>query len=69
MRSPNGRLQQRNFETKEGEKRTSIEIEVDEIGPSLKYATVSRGFTKSEGSSKPRFTDRGRGRCRMRGRE
>jgi single-strand DNA-binding protein len=36
-----GRLSQRSYETKEGEKRTSIELEVDEIGPSLKYATAS----------------------------
>ncbi|ORW06566.1 single-stranded DNA-binding protein [Mycolicibacter longobardus] len=43
-----GRLRQRSFETREGEKRTVYEVEVDEIGPSLKYATakinkVSRG--------------------------
>lgn len=43
-----GRLKQRSFETKEGEKRTVIELDVDEIGPSLRYATakvnkVSRG--------------------------
>src|SRR5204862_3579813 len=43
-----GRLRQRSFETKEGEKRTVVELEVDEVGPSLKYATakvnkVSRG--------------------------
>jgi single-strand DNA-binding protein len=43
-----GRLKQRSFETKEGEKRTVFELEVDEIGPSLRYATakvnkVSRG--------------------------
>jgi single-strand DNA-binding protein len=43
-----GRLKQRSFETKEGEKRTVVELEVDEIGPSLRYATakvnkVSRG--------------------------
>ncbi|OUE19722.1 Single-stranded DNA-binding protein [Clavibacter michiganensis] len=35
-----GRLKQRSYETKEGEKRTSIELEVDEIGPSLRYATA-----------------------------
>lgn len=35
-----GRLRQRNYETKEGEKRTVIELEVEEIGPSLRYATV-----------------------------
>jgi single-strand DNA-binding protein len=35
-----GRLRQRSYETKEGEKRTVIELEVDEIGPSLRYATA-----------------------------
>ena len=35
-----GRLKQRSYEDKEGHKRTSIELEVDEIGPSLRYATV-----------------------------
>lgn len=43
-----GRLKSRSYETKEGEKRTVIELEVDEIGPSLRYANVPRGFTKSE---------------------
>lgn len=40
-----GRLRQRSYETKEGEKRTVIELEIDEIGPSLRYATaaVTRG--------------------------
>ncbi|WP_244292953.1 single-stranded DNA-binding protein [[Micrococcus luteus] ATCC 49442] len=39
-----GRLKSRSYETKEGEKRTVIELEVDEIGPSLRYAnaTVNR---------------------------
>ena len=35
-----GRLKQRSFETKEGEKRTVVEVDVDEVGPSLKYATA-----------------------------
>ena len=35
-----GRLKQRSYETREGEKRTVVELEVDEIGPSLKYATA-----------------------------
>jgi single-strand DNA-binding protein len=44
----NGRLKQRSFDTREGEKRTVVELDVDEIGPSLRYATakvnkVSRG--------------------------
>jgi single-strand DNA-binding protein len=35
-----GRLKSRSYETKEGEKRTVIELEVDELGPSLKYANA-----------------------------
>jgi single-strand DNA-binding protein len=35
-----GRLKSRSYETKEGEKRTVVELEVDEIGPSLRYANV-----------------------------
>ncbi|OLE22541.1 MAG: single-stranded DNA-binding protein [Catenulispora sp. 13_1_20CM_3_70_7] len=35
-----GRLRQRSYETKEGEKRTVVELDVEEIGPSLKYATA-----------------------------
>jgi single-strand DNA-binding protein len=35
-----GRLKQRSYETREGEKRTVFEVEVDEVGPSLKYATA-----------------------------
>ena len=35
-----GRLKQRSYETKEGEKRTVIDLDVDEIGPSLRYATA-----------------------------
>jgi single-strand DNA-binding protein len=46
-----GRLKQRSYETKEGEKRTSMELEVDEIGPSLRYATaqVTRTSSSREG--------------------
>jgi single-strand DNA-binding protein len=46
----NGRLKQRSFETKEGEKRTVVELDVDEIGPSLRYATAKVNRT-SRGSS------------------
>lgn len=46
-----GRLKQRSYETKEGEKRTSIELEVDEIGPSLRYATAQVTRSASSGSS------------------
>ena len=35
-----GRLVQRSFETREGEKRTVVEMQVDEVGPSLRYATA-----------------------------
>src|SRR5215204_3408054 len=35
-----GRLKQRSYETREGEKRTVIELDVEEVGPSLKYATA-----------------------------
>lgn len=35
-----GRLRQRSYETREGEKRTVVELEVDEVGPALKYATA-----------------------------
>ena len=35
-----GRLKQRSYQDREGQNRTSIELEVDEIGPSLRYATA-----------------------------
>lgn len=35
-----GRLRQRSYETREGEKRTTFEVEVDEVGPSLTFATA-----------------------------
>lgn len=35
-----GRLVQRSFETREGEKRTVFEVDVDEVGPALRYATA-----------------------------
>ena len=41
-----GRLQQRSYDTKEGEKRTVIELQVDEIGPSLKYASAKVNRTQ-----------------------
>jgi single-strand DNA-binding protein len=43
-----GRLRQRSYETKEGEKRTVYEIEVDEVGPSLRNASAK--VTKSQRS-------------------
>jgi single-strand DNA-binding protein len=44
-----GRLRQRSFETREGEKRTSVELVADEVGVSLRYATVQ--ITKSTRTS------------------
>jgi len=46
-----GRLKQRNYETKEGEKRTVYEMEVDDVGPSLLRASakVTRAERRSEG--------------------
>jgi single-strand DNA-binding protein len=45
-----GRLKQRSYETREGEKRTVIELEVDEVGPSLRYASAKVNRTQ-RGSS------------------
>jgi single-strand DNA-binding protein len=45
-----GRLKQRSYETREGEKRTTFEVDVDEIGPSLKYATAKVTKTSRSGS-------------------
>jgi single-strand DNA-binding protein len=47
-----GRLTQRNWEDKEGNKRTTVELEVDEVGPSLKFADakVMRSERRSTGS-------------------
>ena len=42
-----GRLKQRSYETKEGEKRTAIEVDVEDIGPALRNATAK--ITKSAG--------------------
>ncbi|MBV7292354.1 single-stranded DNA-binding protein [Corynebacterium sp. TAE3-ERU16] len=52
----NGRLKQRTFETREGEKRSVFEIDVDDIGPSLKYATA-----QVERSTRPSSTGSGYG--------
>jgi len=52
-----GRLKQRSYETKEGERRTSIELEVDEIGPSLRYATASITRAQSSRGGSPSGND------------
>ncbi|WP_454194259.1 single-stranded DNA-binding protein [Nocardia sp. Marseille-Q1738] len=44
-----GRLKQRSYETREGEKRTVVELEVDEVGPSLRYATAKVNKTSRGG--------------------
>jgi single-strand DNA-binding protein len=44
-----GRLKQRNYDDRDGNKRTAIELEVDEIGPSLRYATAQ--VTRASGGS------------------
>ncbi len=45
----NGRLVSRTFETKEGERRTVMEMQVDEVGPSLRYATAKVNKTSRGG--------------------
>src|SRR6185436_15609781 len=44
-----GRLKSRSYETKEGEKRTVVELDVDEVGPSLRYATAKVAKTSRSG--------------------
>lgn len=46
-----GRLKSRSFETKEGEKRTVVELDVDEVGPSLRYATAKVAKTQRGGGN------------------
>jgi single-strand DNA-binding protein len=45
-----GRLKSRSYETKEGEKRTVVEMDVDEIGPSLRSATAKVNKTQRGGA-------------------
>lgn len=53
-----GRLVQRSFETKEGEKRTVVELQVDEVGPSLRYATADvKKAARSDGGSRSTAND------------
>ena len=55
-----GRLKSRSYDTKEGEKRTVIELDVDEVGPSLRYASAK--VTKAErGGSSGGFGGGGQG--------
>jgi single-strand DNA-binding protein len=50
-----GRLKSRSYETKEGEKRTVMELEVDEIGPSLRYASAKVTHTQRSGGGQGGF--------------
>ena len=51
-----GRLKQRSYETKEGEKRTVFEVEVDEVGPSLRNATAKVTKTQRAGGASGAFS-------------
>ena len=56
-----GRLKSRSYETKEGEKRTVIELDVDEVGPSLKYATAKVNRTQRGNGGGGNFNSGGQG--------
>ncbi|EFK55390.1 single-stranded DNA-binding protein [Corynebacterium genitalium ATCC 33030] len=47
----NGRLKQRSYQNREGENRTVFEVEVDEVGPSLRYASASVNRNPREGGN------------------
>lgn len=49
-----GKLKQKSYTTKEGDKRTTVELDVDEVAPSLKYATAKvEKRTKGQASQRP----------------
>ena len=48
-----GRLRQRSFETRDGDKRTVVELDVDEVGPSLRYATARVTKANRAGADSP----------------
>ena len=56
-----GRLKARSYETKDGEKRTSMELEVDAVGPSLQFATAQVQRAGRSGGSPSRGTQSGGG--------
>jgi len=56
-----GRLKARSYETREGEKRTVFEIDVDEVGPSVKYATAKVTKTSRSGGGQGGGTSYGSG--------
>ncbi|MGY2087859.1 MULTISPECIES: single-stranded DNA-binding protein [Nocardia] len=55
-----GRLKQRSYQTREGEKRTVVELDVDEVGPSLRYATAKVTKRKSNHTNANDNSDRSR---------
>lgn len=46
-----GRLKSRSYETKEGERRTSMELEIEEIGPSLRFASANVNRNQRSGGN------------------
>src|SRR5699024_4373295 len=50
-----GRLVQRSYETREGEKRTVVELQVDEVGPSLRYASAKVSRNQRSGGGGGNF--------------
>ena len=54
-----GRLKSRQYETREGEKRTVMEIDVDEVGPSLRYATAKVTRTTRQGGGEGGYSGGG----------
>jgi single-strand DNA-binding protein len=60
-----GRLKARSYETREGEKRTVFEVEVDEIGPSLRYATAKVNKASRSGGGGGGFGSGGGGGSRQ----
>lgn len=58
-----GRLVQRSYETREGEKRTVVELQVDEVGPSLRYASAKVTRTQRTGDQPSAGMSGARGRA------
>ncbi|MGP9782677.1 single-stranded DNA-binding protein [Arthrobacter sp. MYb211] len=56
-----GRLRSRSYDTKEGERRTVMELEVDEIGPSLRFASAKVTRTQRSGGGQGGFGNNGGG--------
>ncbi|MFC9871748.1 single-stranded DNA-binding protein [Nocardia salmonicida] len=56
-----GRLKQRSYETRDGDKRTVYELEVDELGPSLRFARAKVTRTTGQTGSGPRGGGFGQG--------